>query len=231
MFQGAHRSVLAVLASTAVGIVLIDQVTKAWAVAYLQPRIESGEGPLYIIDPLLRLTYVENTGAAWGMGAGYTWIFTIVAVVVGVVIVRFARTITSRAWALALGGLLGGLLGNLIDRLTRPPGPGLGSVVDFIGLPNFPVFNVADIAITCSAVAMIILAWRGIPLSESEPDDSSSDDSSSDDSSSDDSSSGDSSSNDSRSEESESQAPISTDEPSQEDELRHDDTPAAGSGS
>ena len=220
MFQGAHRSVLAVLASTAVGVVLVDQVTKAWAVAYLQPRIESGEGPLYIIDPLLRLTYVENTGAAWGMGAGYTWIFTIVAVVVGVVIVRFARTITSRAWALALGGLLGGLLGNLIDRLTRPPGPGLGSVVDFIGLPNFPVFNVADVAITCSAVAMIILAWRGIQLSESEPDDSSSDDSSS----------APSSSNDSRSEESPSQALISTDEPSQEDELRHDDTPAAGSG-
>jgi len=176
VFRGAHRSVLAVLAGTAVGIVLIDQVTKAWGVAYLQPRIESGEGPIYLIDPLLRLTYVENTGAAWGMGAGYTWIFTIVAVVVGVVIVRFARTITSRAWALALGGLLGGLLGNLIDRLTRPPGPGLGSVVDFIGLPNFPVFNVADIAITCSAVAMIILAWRGIPLAESAPDGSSSDD-------------------------------------------------------
>ena len=154
------------------------------------------------------------------MGAGYTWIFTIVAVVVGIVIVRFARTITSRAWALALGGLLGGLLGNLIDRLTRPPGPGLGSVVDFIGLPNFPVFNVADMAITCSAVAMIILAWRGIPLSESEPNGSSSDDSSSDDSSS----------NDSRSEESASQAPMSTDEPIQEDDLRHDDTPAAGSG-
>lgn len=220
MLQGAHRPVLAVLASTAVGIVLIDQVTKAWAVAYLQPRIESGEGPIYLIDPLLRLTYVENTGAAWGMGAGYTWIFTIVAVVVGVVIVRFARTITSRAWALALGGLLGGLLGNLIDRLTRPPGPGLGSVVDFIGLPNFPVFNVADMAITCSAVAMIILAWRGIPLSESEPDDSSSGDSSS----------GDSSSGDSRSEESASQASMSTDEPMHEDELRHDDTPAAGSG-
>ncbi len=215
MFQGAPRSVLAVLAGTAVGIVLIDQVTKAWAVAHLQPRIESDEGPLYIIDPLLRLTYVENTGAAWGMGAGYTWIFTIVAVVVGIVIVRFARTITSRAWALALGGLLGGLLGNLIDRLTRPPGPGLGSVVDFIGLPNFPVFNVADMAITCSAVAMIILAWRGIPLSESEPNGSSSDDSSS---------------NDSRSEESASQAPMSTDEPIQEDDLRHDDTPAAGSG-
>ena len=208
------------LAGIAVGIVLIDQVTKAWAVAYLQPRIESGEGPIYLIDPLLRLTYVENTGAAWGMGAGYTWIFTIFAVVVGIVIVRFARTITSRAWALALGGLLGGLLGNLIDRLTRPPGPGLGSVVDFIGLPNFPVFNVADIAITCSAVAMIILAWRGIPLSESEQDDLSSADDNSDDSSS----------NDSRSKASASEAPISTDEAIREDDLRHDDTPAAGNG-
>ena len=220
MFRGAHRSVLAVLAGTAMGIVLIDQVTKAWAVAYLQPRIESGEGSLYIIDPLLRLTYVENTGAAWGMGAGYTWIFTIVAVVVGIVIVRFARTITSRAWALALGGLLGGLLGNLIDRLTRSPGPGLGSVVDFIGLPNFPVFNVADIAITCSAVAMIILAWRGIPLSESEPDDLSSADDSSDDANS----------NDSRSKASASEAPISTDEAIREDDVRHDGTPAAGNG-
>ena len=220
MFRSAHRSVLAVLAGTAVGIVLVDQVSKAWAVAYLQPRIESGEGPIYLIDPLLRLTYVENTGAAWGMGAGYTWIFTIVAVVVGVVIVRFARTITSRAWALALGGLLGGLLGNLIDRLTRPPGPGLGSVVDFIGLPNFPVFNVADIAITCSAVAMIILAWRGIPLSESEPDDLSSADDSSEDANS----------NDSRSKASASEAPISTDEAIREDDVRHDGTPAAGNG-
>ena len=220
MFRSAHRSVLAVLAGTAVGIVLVDQVSKAWAVAYLQPRIESGEGPIYLIDPLLRLTYVENTGAAWGMGAGYTWIFTIVAVVVGVVIVRFARTITSRAWALALGGLLGGLLGNLIDRLTRSPGPGLGSVVDFIGLPNFPVFNVADIAITCSAVAMIILAWRGIPLSESEPDDLSSADDSSDDANS----------NDSRSKASASEAPISTDEAIREDDVRHDGTPAAGNG-
>ena len=220
MFRSAHRSVLAVLAGTAVGIVLVDQVSKAWAVAYLQLRIESGEGPIYLIDPLLRLTYVENTGAAWGMGAGYTWIFTIVAVVVGIVIVRFARTITSRAWALALGGLLGGLLGNLIDRLTRSPGPGLGSVVDFIGLPNFPVFNVADIAITCSAVAMIILACRGIPLSESEPDDLSSADDSSDDANS----------NDSRSKASASEAPISTDEAIREDDVRHDGTPAAGNG-
>jgi signal peptidase II len=166
MTLGLHRRVLIALAVTSLGIVVVDQLSKAWAVAVMEPRIVSGEGPIYLVGTLLRFTYTENSGAAFGLGAGYTWIFTIVAIVVGVVIVRFARTITSLPWALALGGLLGGLLGNLIDRLTRPPSPGLGSVVDFIGLPNFPVFNVADIAITVSAITMVILAWRHIPLSD-----------------------------------------------------------------
>ncbi len=168
VLSGIHGRVLAILAGTAFGVVALDQATKAWAVASMQPRIAAGEGPIYLLGPLLRLTYTENSGAAFGFGAGYTWIFTLVAVVVGVVIVRFARTITSRAWALALGGLLGGLLGNLIDRLTRPPSPGMGSVVDFIGLPNFPIFNVADMSITFSAIAMVVLAWRGVPLSDEE---------------------------------------------------------------
>ncbi len=163
----APRSrVLAVLLATAAGIVVVDQLTKLWAVAVMQPRIEAGEGPIYLLGPLLRFTYTENSGAAFGIGAGYTWVFTIVAVIVGVVIIRFSRTITSLPWALALGGLLGGLLGNLIDRLTRPPSPGMGSVVDFIGLPNFPIFNVADMSITFAAIAMIFLAWRGAPLTD-----------------------------------------------------------------
>lgn len=161
-----HGRVLAVLAAMAGGIVVLDQLTKAWAVSTMQPRIASGEGPIYLLGPLLRLTYTENSGAAFGFGAGYTWVFTLVAIVVGVVIVRFARTITSLGWAMALGGLLGGLLGNLIDRLTRPPSPGMGSVVDFIGLPNFPIFNVADMSITFSAIAMIILAWKGVPVAD-----------------------------------------------------------------
>lgn len=154
------------LFGTAAAIVLVDQLAKVWAVAVMQPRIAAGDGPIYLLGPLLRFDYTENSGAAFGVGTGYTWIFTIVAVVVGVVVVRFARTITSVPWALALGGLLGGLLGNLIDRLTRPPSPGMGSVVDFIGLPNFPIFNVADMAITFSAIAMVILAWRGVPLAD-----------------------------------------------------------------
>ncbi len=163
----APRSrVLAVLLATAAGIVVVDQLTKVWAVAVMQPRIEAGEGPIYLLGPLLRFTYTENSGAAFGFGAGYTWVFTTVAVIVGVVIIRFSRTITSLPWALALGGLLGGLLGNLIDRLTRPPSPGMGSVVDFIGLPNFPIFNVADMSITFASIGMIFLAWRGVPLTD-----------------------------------------------------------------
>jgi len=169
----SRRRVLGALFATAAGIVLVDQLTKLWAVAVMQPRIADGEGPIYLLGPLLRLTYTENSGAAFGFGAGYTWVFTIVAVVVGIVIVRFSRTITSMPWAIALGGLLGGLLGNLIDRLTRPPGPGMGTVVDFIGLPNFPIFNVADMSITFSAIAMIYLAWRGVPLADEQAEESS----------------------------------------------------------
>lgn len=169
----SRRGVLITLLVTAGVIVILDQLTKIWAVAVMLPRISDGEGPIYLLGPMLRLTYTENTGAAFGVGTGYTWVFTTVAVIVGVVIVRFSRTITSLPWALALGGLLGGLLGNLIDRLTRPPSPGMGSVVDFIGLPNFPVFNVADMAITVSAFTMIFLAVRGVPLSAEDDEDTS----------------------------------------------------------
>ena len=169
----SRRRVLGALFATAAGIVVLDQLTKVWAVAVMQPRIADGEGPIYLLGPLLRLTYTENSGAAFGFGAGYTWVFTIVAVVVGIVIVRFSRTITSMPWAIALGGLLGGLLGTLIDRLTRPPSPGMGTVVDFIGLPNFPIFNIADMSITFSAIAMIYLAWRGVPLADDQAEESS----------------------------------------------------------
>jgi len=149
----------------AAGVVVVDQLVKAWVVASIKPRIESGEGPIELLGGLLKFTYLENTGAAFSMGAGYTWVFSIVAVVVAVVILRTSRKLGSIWWAIALGGLLGGLLGNLTDRLIRPPGPGLGFVVDFIQLPNFAVFNVADMFITCSAVLMVVLALRGVDFS------------------------------------------------------------------
>jgi len=104
------------------------------------------------------------------MGTGYTWIFSVIAIVVAIVILRTARKLGSIGWAIALGGLLGGLLGNLIDRLTREPGFGRGYVVDFIQFPNFPVFNVADSFITCSAALMVILTLFGIDYRGSRKD-------------------------------------------------------------
>jgi len=157
-----RRRCLVVLGSVAVGAVVLDQLVKWWVVSALQPRLASGEGPVVLFGGLLKFTYVENTGAAFSMGVGYTWVFRIVAVIVAVVILRPSRRLGSVGWSVALGGLLGGLLGNLIDRLTRPPGPGMGSVVDFIAFPNFPVFNVADMCIVGSAILMVLLSLRGI---------------------------------------------------------------------
>lgn len=129
------------------------------------PRVQAGgEGPINVIGTFVRFTYTENTGAAFSLGTGYTWIFSIIAIVVAVVIIRTSRQLGSIGWAVAFGGLLGGLLGNLLDRITRPPSPGMGSVVDFIAFPNFPVFNVADMAIVGSAALMVFLGIRGIEI-------------------------------------------------------------------
>jgi signal peptidase II len=153
---------LVVVLGVAAIVVVLDQLTKAWAVASLmgQPSIE-------VIGSVLRFTFVRNTGAAFGIGTGLTWVFSLIAIVVVVVIIRTSRTLESLPWAIALGGLLGGALGNLIDRLTREPGLGRGYVVDFIQLPMWPVFNVADIAITCSAAAMVILTIFGVHMRRS----------------------------------------------------------------
>jgi signal peptidase II len=161
-FSSRHRLALIILACVAVGAVVFDHLTKYWAINTVLARLQSGEGPIEVIGTWVQFTYAENTGAAFSIGTGYTWIFSIVAVIVAIVILRTARNLGSVGWAIALGGLLGGLLGNLIDRFTREPGFGRGYVVDFIAFPNFPVFNVADSFITCSAVLMVVLTLFGI---------------------------------------------------------------------
>ena len=146
-------------------VLILDRLTKAWAVEVMLPRVQSGgEGPINVVGTFVRFTYTENTGAAFSLGTGYTWIFSIIAIVVAVVIIRTSRQLGSIGWAVAFGGLLGGLLGNLLDRITRPPSPGMGYVVDFIAFPNFPVFNVADMAIVGSAALMVFLSIRGIEI-------------------------------------------------------------------
>jgi signal peptidase II len=71
------------------------------------------------------------------------------------------RRVYVRAWSYPWGGLAGGILGNLTDRIFRDPGPFRGHVVDWIGLPNWALFNIADSAIVISVLLMAILSWRG----------------------------------------------------------------------
>jgi signal peptidase II len=80
-----------------------------------------------------------------------------------------ASRLGTTARAVALGGILGGALGNLTDRMLREPGPFRGHVVDWISVPNYPVFNIADSAIFCSAALMIYLSFRGVGLDGSKP--------------------------------------------------------------
>ena len=143
-------------AAVAVAVVILDQVSKLLIVAHLADR-----APIRLLDGLLTITYTRNPGAAFSLGTGFTVIFTAVATAVIVVIIRTARRLYSIGWAVALGALLGGAIGNLIDRLLRAPGPGRGHVVDWIQLPHFAVFNLADSAITCSAVGMVLLSVLG----------------------------------------------------------------------
>jgi signal peptidase II len=148
--------VLALLATAGV-VLLLDQLAKAWAVGAL------GDGrSIEVVGELLQLRLFRNPGAAFSFATGTTWIFTLIATVASIAIVRASRHLGSPLWALALGLLLGGALGNLTDRLFREPGFPQGHVVDFIDLPRLFVFNIADASITCAAVLIALLSWRGV---------------------------------------------------------------------
>ncbi len=137
----------------------VDQLTKALAVGSL-----AGREPIELLGGVLTLRLVRNPGAAFGLAGGMTLLFTAVAAGVVIAVLRTARRLASTAWALALGLLLGGALGNLSDRVFRAPALLRGHVVDFLELPHWPVFNVADTCIVVAAALMVLLSVRGIPL-------------------------------------------------------------------
>lgn len=117
-----------------------------------------------VIEGLLWWHYILNPGAAFSMGANSTWIFTIFSTIAAVVGFGALLRAKSLWWILTLGVFLAGVLGNLTDRLFREPGFGIGHVVDYIALPHFAVFNIADMGICCSIAAMVILMLRGLKL-------------------------------------------------------------------
>jgi signal peptidase II len=151
------RRLVGVLLAVAVVVVVLDQVTKALAVS----RLADGR-VVQVVGELLQLRLTFNPGAAFSFATGYTFVFTIIAAIVVVVILRISPRLRSLPWAAALGGLLGGAVGNLIDRIWRDPAPFRGHVVDFIELPNWPLFNLADSAIVGAAALMIVLSLFGI---------------------------------------------------------------------
>ena len=162
--MGSSRRPLFVVLGVAAGVVVLDQLTKWWV-----QQVIPGRPPIEVLGEWLQITYTRNPGAAFSVGGSFTVILSVVALTVAVVIVRMASRLGSIAWAVALGGILGGALGNLTDRVFREPGLFRGHVVDWIALPHYPVFNIADSAIFCSAALMIYLSLRGVGLDGSRP--------------------------------------------------------------
>jgi signal peptidase II len=151
-----HRLLFAVVAVAAYAV---DLGTKLLAVARLTP-----DDPVRVVGDLLRLDLVRNPGAAFSTGTSYTLILSVIAVVAAAVVIRFGRRLGDRTWAVALGLLLAGVCGNLTDRVFREPGFLRGHVVDFLELPHWPVFNVADMLIDAAVILIIVQTWRGIGI-------------------------------------------------------------------
>ncbi|MHA7221091.1 signal peptidase II [Arthrobacter sp. RHLT1-20] len=150
---------LSVFTGLAVFAYVLDQLTKLWVTG----SMTEGER-IPVLPPLLHWYYIRNSGAAFSIGENITWVFTIIMAAVSVAILLQLRKLGSLWWALALGLLLGGALGNLTDRLFREPSFAMGHVVDFIQLPNFAIFNIADSAVVSSVVIICLLTLRGIAL-------------------------------------------------------------------
>jgi signal peptidase II len=138
-------------------VLALDVTTKHLAVDRLADR-----GPVDVIDGVLRLQLVRNSGAAFGLASGLTIVLSLVAAGVVVVILRTAWSLRSGMWAVALGLVLGGAVGNLGDRIFRSPGLFRGRVIDFLELPHWPVFNLADSCIVAGGALIVLLSLRGI---------------------------------------------------------------------
>ena len=154
--RGTAAFAMLVLAAAAV---VADQLTKLWVVRTMT------EGQITdVLPPLLRWHFIRNPGAAFSIGTDFTWVFTIIMVLVAGFLVYLMFKVRSLAWATALGLVLGGALGNLTDRLFRAPSFGQGHVVDFIAFPNFAIFNIADSCVVCGVILVCLLTLKGIGI-------------------------------------------------------------------
>jgi signal peptidase II len=142
-----------VVVGGALAVVALDQLTKAWAMHNL------ADGPVDVVGPV-RFALTRNTAGAFGLGGALVPFLAVGALVLVVALVTRADVIARPGLALAAGLVLGGALGNLVDRLARSPGLLRGAVVDFVDLRWWPVFNLADAAITCGCLLLLWSGWR-----------------------------------------------------------------------
>ena len=162
--EAARRRTIPILLTVAALALLLDAVSKVIVVATLSHR-----APVRLPGGFLYLTLWRNPGAAFSIGESRTWLFTLIAAAVVVVILRVSRRLRSVPWACALGLLLAGALGNLGDRIFRSPGLFRGHVVDFLQFPtfpivhyDFPIFNLADSSIVVGGCLMVLLSFLGM---------------------------------------------------------------------
>lgn len=137
----------------AAAIVIVDRITKI----YVERHFGVPYGPRQVVDHILYLTVTRNAGAAFGLFQNFTLGFLVISAVVMIGILIYYGRLPSGDWPARLGLALvfGGAIANAYDRGVT------GSVVDFIQIPNWPIFNVADSAITVGvAVLLIGTVWR-----------------------------------------------------------------------
>jgi len=146
------------LLSVAWLIWILDLTSKIWAVNALSHR-----GAVKILGSFFQLNFARNSGAAFSFAPGSTLLLSFFGIAVLIGITYYAPSITSKGWAVVLGLVMGGILGNLTDRIFREPGLLRGHVIDWMQLPHWPIFNIADSAIVIAACISIVLTARNIP--------------------------------------------------------------------
>jgi signal peptidase II len=116
-----------------------------------------------ILGSFFQLNFIRNSGAAFSFASGATLLLSFFGIAVLIAITYYAPSLTSQGWAVVLGLVMGGVLGNLTDRIFREPGLLRGHVIDWMQLPHWPIFNIADTAIVAAALISIVLTTRNIP--------------------------------------------------------------------
>ena len=145
---------LAVAAIVAAGIVVIDQATKAAALATL-----SEETRIPLLGDLFGLQLAFNPGAILSLGSGFTGVLILVGAGAVVWLIIAALRARTAGLAVAFGFILGGALGNLIDRLFSPPGFGVGHVTDFLAYGTLFIGNLADVALGIGVILLLGITW------------------------------------------------------------------------